>query len=821
MGDRILALRREFDPADGNAEGAFGSPRELNEGLYKSLFKDTAKHSIVSSSPKVFSAIHKNDFTDNFYISEDELESYSQGLLDILTNKNIDAVLEEEANEAQIDLDDIALDDKDIKLSLYRSFKSIYDKWISNSGKSTQKTPTKGYFFNNYGQDDDRTLFDHFKFINRANSDIGGQAIIDPNMLSELISTSNGKGPTESLYQVITNILSKNNFDFWPTPANIPLNTNSLPSEELKKMFTALDRFEKAQSGPIFNCVFMGGSSRQLKDLNNKEGGCELINSEYGDDGFDITEPTEWPEEISGNLDSGLVVFKVRYGQEAQNHFQSLEVDQTNFKETQESLLVIDKLANPNQGNSPSQAGKGNNIYDLNLTRAYNCTVKGLGNMSIQPLMYFKLENVPMFRGTYLINNVKHTITAHKVETEFTGLRQPKVTIPVVEDPVSLLDLALSEEAIEGQKLGSLGTFGVVGSEFTSANVSQFTQQDEVEKGCEISKRLQVDLGLTLAQSAGVVGNLMAESSLIPDRIQGSGTRKGLITESGGWNGTDFSKGGVQGYGWAQWTYYTLKNSFITYANSVGVDLTTTPANDEVSYGYLVEWISKNSSKLNKLKTKTSAYEASKYFAQEYERCARCNEQVSWTKRGGYAQQVFDYCNSATSSPSSKTSNNVFLLGGLDDRSGDLDISQQQELLQEGLFSTVSNGSNQSGQYNISSFRYNDPKSLIKKIEQSTKPMNVVLFSAGCRYSNDVSSAMKIKGFNLSNLFIVEPYAKSSDTTKSVKEAVKLGVPNKNVIVGSSSSTGKGVVENTTTTPTCSPKHWCALTEVGKIIKQK
>jgi len=99
--------------------------------------------------------------------------------------------------------------------------------------------------------------------------------------------------------------------------------------------------------------------------------------------------------------------------------------------------------------------------------------------------------------------------------------------------------------------------------------------------------------------------------------------------------------------------------------------------------------------------------------------------------------------------------------------------------------------------------------------------MNVVLFSAGCRYSNDVSSAMKIKGFNLSNLFIVEPYAKSSDTTKSVKEAVKLGVPNKNVIVGSSSSTGKGVVENTTTTPTCSPKHWCALTEVGKIIKQK
>ena len=470
---RILGLSREFEegqPGEVNVE--YGKPRKLTGTLFERLFSENTKYSIVSSSPKIFSAIHKEDFTENFYISDEELEAYAQGMLDVLTSQNIQAVTNQQEEEARISLDDIALDDRDIKLSLYRSFKSIYDKWISSSGRSTQSNPTKGYFFNNYGQDDDRTLFDHFRFINRANSDVGGQAIIDPGMLSELISSNNGKGPTESLYGMVGNILSKNNFDFWPTPANIPLTTNSLPNEEVEKMFTALDRFEKIQSGPIFNCVFIGGSSRQLKDLNNKEGGCELINNDYGDDGFDLTDVTDWPEEFNNNEDSGLVIFKVRYGQEAQNHFKSIQVDQTEFKETQESLLVIDRLANPKQGNSPSQAGKGNSMYELNLTRAYTCTVTGLGNMSIQPLMYFKLENVPMFRGTYLISDVKHKISAHNVETEFTGLRQPKVTIPIVEDPISLLDLILSEEAIEGERQRSLsqvgGSGGLDGGNFSN-----------------------------------------------------------------------------------------------------------------------------------------------------------------------------------------------------------------------------------------------------------------------------------------------------------------------------------------------------------------
>jgi hypothetical protein len=156
-----------------------------------------------------------------------------------------------------------------------------------------------------------------------------------------------------------------------------------------------------------------------------------------------------------------------------------------------------------------------------------------------------------------------------------------------------------------------------------------------------------------------------------------------------------------------------------------------------------------------------------------------------------------------------KKPTNILLLGGLDYRSGDKKINEQGDLLKKG------------SNLDVKGFRYNNSKGIISAIKESKNPIYVVLFSKGGQYSSEIAEAMKSKGFSLSYLYIVEPYSKSSTTSKSIKDAVKLGVPNKNVIVGNSSSTGKGVVENTTKTPSCSPSHWCALEMVGKLIVQK
>jgi len=66
-------------------------------------------------------------------------------------------------------------------------------------------------------------------------------------------------------------------------------------------------------------------------------------------------------------------------------------------------------------------------------------------------------------------------------------------------------------------------------------------------------------------------------------------------------------------------------------------------------------------------------------------------------------------------------------------------------------------------------------------------------------------------------LFIVEPYATSANTAKSVQTAVNNGTPSKNVIVGPNSNRGAGVVANATKTPS-SLGHWDALKNTGNFI---
>ena len=53
-----------------------------------------------------------------------------------------------------------------------------------------------------------------------------------------------------------------------------------------------------------------------------------------------------------------------------------------------------------------------------------------MGNVMIQPTMYFQLKNVPLFEGAYWIIEVTHNITNNTVSTSFKGVRIPKDSLP-------------------------------------------------------------------------------------------------------------------------------------------------------------------------------------------------------------------------------------------------------------------------------------------------------------------------------------------------------------------------------------------------------
>jgi peptidoglycan hydrolase-like protein with peptidoglycan-binding domain len=155
------------------------------------------------------------------------------------------------------------------------------------------------------------------------------------------------------------------------------------------------------------------------------------------------------------------------------------------------------------------------------------------------------------------------------------------------------------------------------------------SNSDKAQKGATIAKKLVADLGLTKEQAAGVVGNLWAESGLVPDRIQGSGMKRGILPQAG--NG---------GYGWAQYTHHSLKTDLINFTKGKGVDLNTQPLTDELNYEYLKHWIAKNSNKLNALKSTKGVRNATDYFLKQYEKPADQSE-VALSKREGFANTVY------------------------------------------------------------------------------------------------------------------------------------------------------------------------------------
>ena len=112
----------------------------------------------------------------------------------------------------------------------------------------------------------------------------------------------------------------------------------------------------------------------------------------------------------------------------------------------------------------------------------------------------------------------------------------------------------------------------------SSTDIGPIKEGPMFEKGAQIAKELQQKLGIKDYQAAGIVGNLIQESSLVPDRIQGSGMKKGPLKVDG-----------VTGYSYPQWTTSDRQQGFANYMESKGHDWKTQGATNELATGYVAE----------------------------------------------------------------------------------------------------------------------------------------------------------------------------------------------------------------------------------------
>lgn len=142
---------------------------------------------------------------------------------------------------------------------------------------------------------------------------------------------------------------------------------------------------------------------------------------------------------------------------------------------------------------------------------------------------------------------------------------------------------------------------------------------------------------------AGALGNLYAESGLMPNNLQNTGNKKLGMTDDeyvaavDNSTYTNFAHDSL-GFGLAQWTYWSRKQALLAFCTAAGAsvgDLNTQLCflMKELSDGY--------QNVLSVLQNATSVLEASNAVLLNFERPADQSESVQ-TKRAGYGQAYYD-----------------------------------------------------------------------------------------------------------------------------------------------------------------------------------
>jgi hypothetical protein len=389
---------------------------DMNVGFTEDNIKNLAqlikifakeKHSKVSNGEPFSDVVFRQSLKDFLLEREGilssmvtEVSSYlNKNLPNItITNKNTKSVLEGNVT----------------KLSMYNTFQAFNDKWIAGSDLTS------------------RTIFEDFLFHDTANHDIGDQLQVDIIAVKDILKT---KDPATDILLIIGDILKVcGDMLFFSMPAyinfyglNSPTKTPTpLDIDIPNSLFGTWTNVNYLDSRPKFICVYVGKQSERPQAKEN-----EFVL--YADDSFDLRNPTTCPLRIATDkqnpsVSNKIVGFNVDFGIRNQNMFSSINVSMNDKKPTNATFLVNDQMANGVNGDKLAQ--QTTSLYSLYKSMSYACTVTSMGNVMIQPLMYFNLRHVPLFYGPYYIHKVKHTISSDKFETEFEGSRMPKYALP-------------------------------------------------------------------------------------------------------------------------------------------------------------------------------------------------------------------------------------------------------------------------------------------------------------------------------------------------------------------------------------------------------
>lgn len=389
-----------------------------------------------------------NGFTStiNYLISRYEKETKNKTISDLKTSRN--------------------KADDDIKKAIYLYLKQFWDKWLCGEYNREQNS-------NKHQNEDTPRVFtaawfeQHFVFIDSFYNDISDTYKLNCNQLVDfydtMLTTNTQENGGTSVEGHLATVVQKHGCNFLCYPDFINFANKSSEKyydemyEIMEDMFTPMpyNKLNDVQAQNQF--IIIKTNTAQLNG-NSKE---------FNDDGFDIWSseqetdiaPITFKNEIkdfydvipTNKMGYKVPAFGVAYSRQNNSIFKSVDVGMDTIQVTDQSLkslcYISSQLGNKNKR---TISFYGNDIYSVYSAYSYIVTVTMLGDFQIQPLMYFQLMNIPMFRGTYLIIEVKHNMRAGDCTTTFKGVKLSRCEFPITSSWFNVPDVdSKAQETIE------------------------------------------------------------------------------------------------------------------------------------------------------------------------------------------------------------------------------------------------------------------------------------------------------------------------------------------------------------------------------------
>lgn len=346
------------------------------------------------------------------------------------------------------DYDIVATVDK--KNITYYSLKNLYDRWLSMQKESQFLLRAVG------DTSTAKTEYDNFVYVDSFYNDISSEFYVNPEAFANLVGTQFGGDASYNVYDFIAKIC----FDNKLLLRCLPVYSNVYDSKTFKEIFTPHTFYnaylnDTRHIGNTYVIMYTYEPSHTLDLPQVKSDG-----PSFGNDSFDIADTFGKITQESVNIMGGtneksknynVCAFGVTAGKQNQSYFTKINVGMDNPRVTDYAIANTFMLADMGRhGGAINGIGVGQDMYSIFSNRSYDCTVEMLGCANIMPMMYFQLNNIPMFKGCYMITKVEHTIQNNTMTTKFTGTRMPKTYIPFTKNVFNISAIKQAVSAIAG-----------------------------------------------------------------------------------------------------------------------------------------------------------------------------------------------------------------------------------------------------------------------------------------------------------------------------------------------------------------------------------